>query len=278
MRECETVRKVAVSITVRKLGVEWSGLGQIWWCGQIFPLWDSVLSITAPTFTAFIGSVYLLPAAPPPLPSDDLGVPPWRPTWHAIQPRTSPHFTPDTKSWSEDFRSAQLHLWEVGLNYSFLWSRRPQLLSPVLSHFHLRYLSEISDSFWCLSLLQPQSFPGQNHYQFNKCHLLFFPPSIEHPQAKTPDGWILSSTNMLLPSWRKSDNGYNSAFTKGQSQLNNKYHRLSVLLQTLVSDCHSSQRPSQPLPHYCRHFNNSPQQRLLEREWEVGTFRKINMY
>ena len=134
---------------------------------------------------------------PPPLPFDDLGVPPWRPTWHAIQPRTSPHFTPDTKSWSEDFRSAQLHLWEVGLSYSFLWSRRPQLLSPVLSHFHLLYLSEISDSFWCLSLLQPQSFPRQNHYQFNECHLLFFPPSIEHPQAKTPDGWILSSTNML---------------------------------------------------------------------------------
>lgn len=136
---------------------------------------------------------------PPPLLFDDLSVPPWRPIWHAIQPRTSPHFTPDTKSWPEDFWSAQLHLWEVGLNYSFLWSRRPRLLSPVLSHFHLPYLSEISDSFWCLGLLQPQSFPRQNQYQFNKCHLLFFPPSMEHSQAKTPDGWILSSTNVLLP-------------------------------------------------------------------------------
>lgn len=125
------------------------------------------------------------------LPLDDLSVPPWRPTWHPIQPRKSPHFTPDTKSWS-----AQLHLWEVGLNYSFLWSRRPRLLFPVLSHFHLLYLSEISDSLWCLGFLQPQSFPRQNHYQFNKCHLLFFPPSMEHPQAKTPDGWILSSTNV----------------------------------------------------------------------------------
>ena len=99
----------------------------------------------------------------------------------------------------------------------------------------------------------------------------------------TPSGknswWMDSQLNKHAPlSWRKSDNGYNSAFTKGQSQLNNKYHHLSVLLQTLISDCHSSQRPSQPLPHYCRHFNNSPQQRLLEREWEVGTFRKINIY
>ena len=172
--------------------------------------------------------------------------------------RYLPTSPPDPNSWSEDFWSAQLHLWKVGLSYFFLWSERAPLLSPVLSHIHLIFLfllllnlfnlSETSASFQCLDLQGPHLRPFQDKStvssQDNKCSLPVLSFSYWTPSSKNP-WWMDSQLKFLAPTrLRKLHDHHNSAFTTRQSWLTQTNSFLNQIW-TLNPAPQSSQRSSQ---------------------------------